>query len=57
MAENLAARTRRTVRLILVLCGVLVATGALSGASWGAAQYDPSTDVNSMASTTAYTGA
>jgi serine protease AprX len=42
-------------RLTLSACAALVAAGVLAGAGWGA--YDPSTDVNSMASTTAYTGA
>jgi serine protease AprX len=57
MAATVTVRMRPILRLVLILCGVLVAAGALSGASWGATTYDPSTDVNSMASTTLYTGA
>ena len=51
----------RTTRPRLRLLGVLTALACLAslvggGASWGAG-YDPSTDVNSMYSTTQYTGA
>jgi serine protease AprX len=57
VAAILTTRKRRNLQSTLVLCGTLVAAGVLSGASWAATAYDPSTDVNSMANTTLYTGA